>query len=78
LGGEIPPKPEKVSDRNYEIFLDHIRDGKGYETISYLHRGPDGELLSRQRVLQIIDQVITWAARERRAQTGLNQAGMRA
>ena len=65
FGEHIPPKPVRVSDRNWRMFVDHIRHGLGYEQLAgkYLDE-TTGARLTRSRTSQIVARALDWAIKE--------------
>jgi hypothetical protein len=55
-----PPQPDRVSDRNWSMFCDVIRDGKTYRSVGDEHG------VSTERVVQIVRNVWRDVIRESR------------
>jgi hypothetical protein len=65
FGEEIPKRPPGVSERNWDITLDHAIAGLSYATLGHKYPAGDGHTLSRQRVSEIVEQSIRWAIAEK-------------
>jgi hypothetical protein len=69
----MPPKPMRVSDRNWRMTVDHIQHRIGFASLGVKY--PDettGKPLTRSRTSQIVNRSLDWAIKEEEARTANN------
>lgn len=70
FAGELPPKPMRVSDRNWRMTADHVIHNIGFTALGAKY--PDettGKPLTRSRTSQIVNRSLDWAVSEEKART---------